>query len=95
MPRGEDMPEAIADLAVRQAFDLSDTRWDYDCNRLFDALERTTSLKRIRQDQVAARNEAVIRVGEAMTARRPNDARRGRGRRPGLRVNGAGRAYAC
>lgn len=67
MPREEDMPEAIADLAVRQAFDLSDTRWDYDCNRLFDALERTTSLKRIRQDQVAARDEAVIRVGEAMT----------------------------
>ncbi len=35
------------------------------------------------------------RVSEAMTARRPADARRGRGRRPGLRVNGAGRAYAC
>lgn len=67
MPRGEDMPEAIADLAMRQAFDLSDTRWDYDCGRLFDALERTTSLKRILQDQAAAREEAVIRVGEAMT----------------------------
>lgn len=65
MPRREDMPEAIADLAVRQAFDLSDTRWDYDCGRLFDALEQTTSLKRIRQ--AAARGEAVIRVGEAMT----------------------------
>jgi len=44
MPRSESLPAPLAALARRQAFELSDTRWEYDCGRLLDAIEHTTSL---------------------------------------------------
>jgi hypothetical protein len=48
MPNAERLPTALAALARRQAIELSDSRWEYDCGRLLDAVERTTSLKRNR-----------------------------------------------
>lgn len=46
MVKAEQLPEPIAQLAARQAFELSDTRWDYDCDRLLQAIERNTSTRR-------------------------------------------------
>jgi len=39
MPRQEDLPEALALLARRQAIELSDTRFQQDCLRLIKALD--------------------------------------------------------
>lgn len=39
MPGSRDLPEAIRTLARRNAFDLSDSRWRLDVQRLIDALE--------------------------------------------------------
>ena len=35
MPKADELPEEIRDLAFRQAIELSDDRWDYDVARLF------------------------------------------------------------
>ncbi|MDO9161004.1 MAG: toll/interleukin-1 receptor domain-containing protein [Methylococcaceae bacterium] len=39
MPSEEELPADIKALARRQALELSDSRWDYDCNRLVKAVE--------------------------------------------------------
>src|SRR5262249_35353048 len=39
MPNSRDLPEAIRNLARRNAFELSDSRWRLDVARLIDALE--------------------------------------------------------
>jgi hypothetical protein len=46
MPGVAALPEKLQSLARRNAFELSDSRWDYDRDRLFTALEDSTSLKR-------------------------------------------------
>jgi TIR domain len=38
MPKPEDLPEAIAPMASRQAIEIADTRWDEDINRLLKVL---------------------------------------------------------
>lgn len=38
MPRATDLPEPLQPLARRQAHELSDKRWDYDCSQLLPAL---------------------------------------------------------
>lgn len=38
MPRADDLPAELAALASHQAVELSDTRWDYDVQRLAQAL---------------------------------------------------------
>ena len=38
MPTAADLPEALAPLAVHQAMELSDSRWDYDVDQLIKAL---------------------------------------------------------
>ena len=38
MPTAADLPEALAALAVHQAMELSDSRWDYDVDQLIKAL---------------------------------------------------------
>lgn len=39
MPSSEDLPEDMVSLARRNAQELSDQRWDFDCNRLLEVLE--------------------------------------------------------
>lgn len=39
MPTAEDLPEDLQVLARRQAHELSDTRWDFDCQRLIKTLD--------------------------------------------------------
>lgn len=38
MPSAESLPEPLKPLALHQAIELSDTRWDYDAGRLITAL---------------------------------------------------------
>jgi poly-gamma-glutamate capsule biosynthesis protein CapA/YwtB (metallophosphatase superfamily) len=40
MPTAEELPPALADLARRNALDLSDARWRHDVDRLISAAER-------------------------------------------------------
>jgi len=46
MPGAAMLPEKLRSLARRNAFELSDSRWEYDRDRLFTAIETSTSLKR-------------------------------------------------
>ena len=39
MPRSDELPEDLARLARRNAFELSDSRWEYDVGRLIEVLE--------------------------------------------------------
>jgi hypothetical protein len=39
MPTAEDLPEELQALSRRQAHELSDTRWDFDCLRLIGVLK--------------------------------------------------------
>ena len=43
MPCAADLPEDLAALASRNAFEISDTRWDYDVDRLIDAIATMSS----------------------------------------------------
>jgi hypothetical protein len=47
MPRGAELPEPLRPLARRNAVELTDSRWEYDRGRLFDALEAQTALRRL------------------------------------------------
>jgi hypothetical protein len=40
MPTVQDLPPPLVPLAHRNAIELSDSRWDYDCHRLVSVLER-------------------------------------------------------
>jgi TIR domain len=40
MPDAGDLPPGLATLAQRQAIELSDARWDHDCDRLLEIVER-------------------------------------------------------
>ena len=53
MPGSVDLPEALRPLRRRNAVELSDLRWDFDCARLFAALEATTPLTRLPSAPVA------------------------------------------
>lgn len=45
MPGAAALPEKLRSLARRNAFELSDSRWEHDRDRLFTALEASTPLK--------------------------------------------------
>jgi hypothetical protein len=64
MPRAEELPRPIRGLAGRQALELSDTRWDYDCARLIEAMEGA-GLER-RAAAAGAEDAATIAVGEGI-----------------------------
>ena len=40
MPSAEELPPALADLARRNALELSEARWNYDVDRLASTAER-------------------------------------------------------
>lgn len=44
MPNPEDLPQVLRPVCHRQAHELSDRRWDYDCSCLVKELERTLGL---------------------------------------------------
>lgn len=63
MPRSQDLPEGVQPLSRRQAFDLSDQRWQHDVNRLIDMLEKTLARQREAR-LIAAQEEAERRRRE-------------------------------
>ena len=42
IPKAEELPEPLVDLTRRQVHELTDTRWDYDCQNLIYAIKHTT-----------------------------------------------------
>jgi TIR domain-containing protein len=64
MPAQEKLPASLAPFARRNAFELSDLRWDYDCERLLDAIEKTTSLRRLESE--AGGDTGSIKVAEGL-----------------------------
>jgi hypothetical protein len=46
MPASTDLPEPLRPLRRRNAIELSESRWAFDCDRLFDALAAASPLKR-------------------------------------------------
>jgi hypothetical protein len=64
MPAQDKLPASLASLARRQGFELSDTRWDYDCVRLLEAIEKTTSLRRLESD--SDEGTGAIKVAEGL-----------------------------
>jgi TIR domain len=47
MPKAEELPEALVRLARRQAHELSDARWGYDCRNLLLAIKGTTPAREV------------------------------------------------
>jgi hypothetical protein len=45
MPKADELPEEIRDLAFRQAIELSEERWDYDVGRLVKLIRARTVLR--------------------------------------------------
>jgi len=46
MPRETDLPDSVSPLARRQAHELSESRWDYDVERLATTLETIPGIKK-------------------------------------------------
>jgi hypothetical protein len=69
MPTSGELPQSLAPLTRRNALEMSDTHWDYDIDRLLDALsrierEKKVSLKPERSRQ-AAEDERLTRAATA------------------------------
>lgn len=47
IPKADELPSEIRELVLHQALELSETRWQFDCERLIGAIERSTSLRRV------------------------------------------------
>jgi len=62
MPDAATLPEKMRALARRNAFELSDSRWEYDRDRLLAALEASTLLKR----RPAAPLASAVSVGAGL-----------------------------
>lgn len=45
MPTAPELPPDIRELAERQAHELSDQRWNYDCLQLLSRLEKTLDIR--------------------------------------------------
>ncbi|HVQ13240.1 MAG TPA: toll/interleukin-1 receptor domain-containing protein [Vicinamibacterales bacterium] len=67
MPSAAALPGTISTLAQRQAHEISDTRWEYDCGRLMEEIERVTPLRR--QPAAKTADATHISVGEGLVVR--------------------------
>jgi hypothetical protein len=65
MPRAAQLPEGLRPLVRLNAFELSDSRWSFDCARLFDSLAQQTGLPRLKG---APADEARIVVASGLEA---------------------------
>jgi hypothetical protein len=68
MPGVEELPDALADLAHRNAIELTDERWRYDVGRLLASLKKLEreKIERAKAQQEAEALDAVPRKGEAV-----------------------------
>lgn len=68
MPKAANLPEALQPLARRQGHELSDKRWDYDCEQLLPVLGEALGMTPLGVDRAGAAAPAGgISVGEGMT----------------------------
>jgi TIR domain len=68
MPQASGLPADLASLPRRQAHEVTDKRWDFDIDRLFDAIENTTGLKRLASSPAAGACDGnAISVGASAT----------------------------
>lgn len=65
MPRAAQLPEDLRALVRHNAFELSDSRWEFDCARLFDSLAQQTGLVRLKGEPP---DEAKIMVASGLDA---------------------------
>lgn len=75
MPTSRELPQSLAPLTRRNALEMSDSHWDYDIDRLLDALsrierEKTASVEPQRARE-AAEDERRTGVAAAMTEAAP------------------------
>lgn len=68
MPRSAELPDELKSLAVRQAIEFSDTRWDYDLKKLVGRLKRVnasegTQIKPWQKIGLAIAGVAILSVG--------------------------------
>jgi hypothetical protein len=64
MPKAAALPESLRPLAQRNALELTDTRWQYDVERLVAAIESATGLTRLSPPgTLVDRPSQEIRVG--------------------------------
>lgn len=68
MPKAADLPAALQGLLARNALELSDSRWSHDCDRLFDALQAQTPLRR-QPGAGAAAAATTVSVGAGLSLR--------------------------
>jgi negative regulator of sigma E activity len=64
MPGADELPSALADLARRNALELSDSRWRYDVDRLASTVERVLG-EPARPSEVSKRLDAEEETGAA------------------------------
>jgi len=67
MPRSRDLPKALEKLARRNALEISDTRFDYDVNRLIETLESAIPLPPTPEPEMT-----LIPAGEFLMGSDPN-----------------------
>jgi TIR domain-containing protein len=58
MPTSRELPQSLAPLTRRNALEMSDTHWDYDIDRLLDALSRIEREKRASLEPQRAKEAA-------------------------------------
>jgi hypothetical protein len=63
MPLVHSLPEEIKKLTRRQAFELRDSRWDYDVAALISSLETTPSWKDRQRQEAERMRETLERMG--------------------------------
>lgn len=68
MPDADELPEELRLLARRNAFELSDTRWDYDVGRLGDTLAKVLEIA----DPATSEPETVAPAAAAVADRPAN-----------------------
>ena len=68
MPKASDLPESLRPLTRRQAHEISDTRWDYDCNVLLKSLGETMGGPAVLDtDRAEGQRSPAISVGHGLT----------------------------
>ena len=66
MPRSSELPEPLRPLSRRNAVELTDSRWEYDRDHLFEALEAQAGLRRV---SAATSEGDGVSVGTGLHAR--------------------------
>ncbi|HEX6185003.1 MAG TPA: formylglycine-generating enzyme family protein [Pyrinomonadaceae bacterium] len=79
MPRAQDLPDDLARLSRRNAFEISDLRWRHDVNQLIDSLEKLFAeqqeARRKEEQEAEERRRALEAAAEASRRQAEEQAR--------------------